>query len=217
MRSRSLAGWVFAGPALIMLGLFFFVPVLLAFALSLTNFDLYSLADFGNTRFVGFANYAELVRTPLFWKALGNTFYFVIVGVPLSIAVSNTASMLPQAPIASGAAELALSQCSCSTGSSNPPSDAQASWDTPVCAWRSPKKNLWPWKVSAALAAEEQMLAKRTAGQIEPGERAQLQRDVDALFAEHEARVYAQCYRRVRDEQRARELAQDVLLAAEAA
>ena len=94
MRGRALAGWVFAGPALIMLGLFFFVPVLLAFALSLTNFDLYSLADFGNTRFVGFANYAELVRTPLFWKALGNTFYFVVAGVPLSVALSLGAAML---------------------------------------------------------------------------------------------------------------------------
>jgi len=94
MRGRSLAGWVFAGPALIMLGLFFFVPVLLAFALSLTDFDLYSLADFGNTRFVGFTNYAELVRTPLFWKALANTFYFVLVGVPLSIGLSLGAAML---------------------------------------------------------------------------------------------------------------------------
>jgi multiple sugar transport system permease protein len=94
MRRRSLAGWIFAGPALIMLGLFFFVPVLLAFGLSLTNFDLYSLADYSNTQFVGFANYAELVRTPLFWKALGNTFYFVIVGVPLSIALSLGAAML---------------------------------------------------------------------------------------------------------------------------
>jgi multiple sugar transport system permease protein len=94
MRRRALAGWVFAGPALVMLGLFFFVPVLLAFALSLTNFDLYSLADFGNTRFVGFANYADLLGTPLFWQALGNTFYFVLVGVPLSIAVSLGAALL---------------------------------------------------------------------------------------------------------------------------
>jgi multiple sugar transport system permease protein len=94
MRRGSLAGWIFAAPALIMLGLFFFVPVLLAFALSLTNFDLYSLADWSNTGFVGFANYAELVQTPLFWKALGNTFYFVIVGVPLSIGLSLGAAML---------------------------------------------------------------------------------------------------------------------------
>jgi RNA polymerase sigma-70 factor, ECF subfamily len=55
---------------------------------------------------------------------------------------------------------------------------------------------------------------KRRAGQLEPAEYAKLERDIDALFAQHEARVYAQCYRRVRDEQRARELAQDVLLIA---
>lgn len=94
MRARTLAGWMFAGPALIMIGLFFFVPVLLAFALSLTEFDIYSLADWRNTRFVGFGNYAELLATPLFWKALGNTFYFVIVGVPVSIGLSLGAALL---------------------------------------------------------------------------------------------------------------------------
>jgi multiple sugar transport system permease protein len=94
MSRYSAAGWAFAGPAMIMLGLFFFVPVLLAFALSLTDFDLYALADMNDLRFIGFGNYAELLQTPLFWKALGNTFYFVIVGVPLSIALSLGAAML---------------------------------------------------------------------------------------------------------------------------
>ena len=94
MKRASRAGWAFAGPALVMLGLFFFVPVALAFALSLTDFDLYALADLANLRFVGFANYGELFGTPLFWKALGNTFYFVIVGVPLSIGLSLGAALL---------------------------------------------------------------------------------------------------------------------------
>jgi len=94
MRRVSLAGWAFAGPALAMLGLFFFVPVVLAFALSLTDFDLYALADIQDLRFTGLDNYAELLKTPLFWKALGNTFYFVLVGVPLSIALSLGAAML---------------------------------------------------------------------------------------------------------------------------
>ncbi|HUE80086.1 MAG TPA: sugar ABC transporter permease [Sphingomicrobium sp.] len=94
MRRVSLAGWAFAGPALAMLGLFFFVPVVLAFALSLTDFDLYALADIDDLRFAGLDNYAELLKTPLFWKALGNTFYFVLVGVPLSIALSLGAAML---------------------------------------------------------------------------------------------------------------------------
>ncbi len=94
MNRYSAAGWAFAGPALMMLGLFFFIPVLLAFVLSLTDFDLYALADMNDLRFIGLGNYGELLQTPLFWKALGNTFYFVIVGVPLSIALSLAAAML---------------------------------------------------------------------------------------------------------------------------
>ena len=94
MNRVSAAGWMFAGPALLMLSLFFFIPVLLAFVLSLTDFDLYALASLQDLRFIGLSNYGELLQTPLFWKALGNTFYFVIVGVPLSIALSLAAAML---------------------------------------------------------------------------------------------------------------------------
>ncbi|HET7816338.1 MAG TPA: sugar ABC transporter permease [Sphingomicrobium sp.] len=94
MSRYQAAGWAFAGPALVMLSLFFFIPVLLAFVLSLTDFDLYALADIQDLRFIGLGNYGELLQTPLFWKALGNTFYFVIVGVPLSIALSLAAAML---------------------------------------------------------------------------------------------------------------------------
>ena len=84
--SARLAGWLFAGPALLVIALFFGVPVLAALALSVTDFDIYALADIGNLRFVGLRNYITLLQNPLFWKALGNTFYFVLVGVPLSIA-----------------------------------------------------------------------------------------------------------------------------------
>jgi multiple sugar transport system permease protein len=97
---RSLAAWVFVGPALIVLGVFFGLPVFAALLLSLTDFDLYALADWRNLRFVGFGNYAALLQTPLFWKSLANTFYFVIVGVPLSIAVSLGAALLLNAPAA---------------------------------------------------------------------------------------------------------------------
>ncbi len=94
-----LAGWAFAGPALIMIALFFALPVLAALVLSLTDFDIYALADLDNLRFVGLNNYINLLHEPLFWKALGNTFYFVIVGVPLSIAVSLGAAMLLQSKL----------------------------------------------------------------------------------------------------------------------
>jgi multiple sugar transport system permease protein len=96
----NLAGWVFAAPALIVIGVFFGIPVFAALLLSLTDFDLYALADMNNLRFVALGNYAELLRTPMFWKSLANTTYFVAVGVPLSIAVSLGTAMLLNARVA---------------------------------------------------------------------------------------------------------------------
>jgi multiple sugar transport system permease protein len=86
--------WAFAAPALIVIAVFFFLPVLAGFALSFTDFDIYALADLGNLRFIGLQNYFELLTTPLFWQALGNTLYFVGVGVPLSIAASLGTALL---------------------------------------------------------------------------------------------------------------------------
>ncbi|WP_269790857.1 sugar ABC transporter permease [Stenotrophomonas sp. Iso1] len=100
MKQRSLAGWLFAAPALIVIGVFFGLPVLSALALSLTDFDLYALAEPRNLRFAGLGNYIDLLQTPMFWKALGNTAYFVVVGVPLSIGLSLGAAMLLNAPAA---------------------------------------------------------------------------------------------------------------------
>jgi len=94
------AGWVFAAPALTVIGIFFAVPVLAALALSFSDFDLYALADPRNLRFVGLENYRDLLHMPLFWKALANTGYFVVVGVPLSIAVSLGAALLLNAQAA---------------------------------------------------------------------------------------------------------------------
>jgi multiple sugar transport system permease protein len=82
------AAWLLAGPALIVIGVFFFLPVCAALVLSLTDFDLYALASIKNLRFVGLDNYLQLLRTPLFWKALWNTLFFVVAGVPLSIAAA---------------------------------------------------------------------------------------------------------------------------------
>ncbi|MEI6460003.1 MAG: sugar ABC transporter permease [Pseudomonadota bacterium] len=87
-------GWLLAGPALIVIAVFFLLPVLAALALSLTDYDLYAIASIHNVRFVGLRNYADLLGNPLFWQALGNTFYFVLVGVPLSLAASLGGAVL---------------------------------------------------------------------------------------------------------------------------
>lgn len=88
------AAWCFVAPALLVIAVFFFLPVVAALAMSLTDFDIYALADSRNLRLVGLQNYAQLLQTPLFWQAFGNTLYFVVVGVPLSITVSFGAALL---------------------------------------------------------------------------------------------------------------------------
>jgi len=97
---RSLAGWLFVGPALLSIAVFFVVPVAGALLMSATDFDVYGLASLRNVRFIGLDNYAELLRRPLFWQALGNTLFFVFVGVPLSIATSLGAALLLHSPLA---------------------------------------------------------------------------------------------------------------------
>ena len=99
MKRRN-AGWWFAAPALAVIAVFFVAPVLAGFAMSLTDFDIYALADISSLRVVWFRNYVELLQRPLFWKALVNTLYFVGVGVPLSLALSLGAALLLHSPAA---------------------------------------------------------------------------------------------------------------------
>ena len=100
MTRTGIVGWTLAAPALAVITVFFALPVAIGLALSLTDFDLYALADLSTLRFVGLDNYLRLLQTPLFWQALGNTLYFVAVGVPLSIALSLGAALLLNSRVA---------------------------------------------------------------------------------------------------------------------
>ncbi|HWH81532.1 MAG TPA: sugar ABC transporter permease [Burkholderiaceae bacterium] len=100
MRKVNAIGWALAAPAMVVIAVFFAGPVAAGLLLSLTDFDLYALADIGTLRFVGLQNYARLLQTPLFWQAFGNTVYFVVVGVPVSIGLSLGAALLLNARVA---------------------------------------------------------------------------------------------------------------------
>ena len=93
-------GLLFAAPALLAIGVFFFVPVVAAAILSFTDFDIYAVASWSNLRFVWLDNYSRLLRDSLFWTSLRNTFYFVVVGGPLTIALSLAAALLVDARVA---------------------------------------------------------------------------------------------------------------------
>ena len=94
------AAWLFLAPALLVLGVFFLLPVIAALVLSLTDYDLYALANIHNLRFVALHNYWTLLHQPLFWSAFGHTVYFVAVGVPLSMGTSLGAALLLNSPLA---------------------------------------------------------------------------------------------------------------------
>jgi multiple sugar transport system permease protein len=93
-KNRISAAYFFLAPALIAIFIFFFIPVIAAFIISFTDFDIYALGNYSNIRFIWFQNYSNLFNDPLFWTALKNTFYYVIIAGPVSVAVSLSAAVL---------------------------------------------------------------------------------------------------------------------------
>jgi multiple sugar transport system permease protein len=87
-------GLWFIAPALLLLTVFFLLPVTAALLLSFTDFDIYALGDPSTLRWIGLDNYRRLLADSQFWTALANTCYFVLVGGPLSVAASLAAALL---------------------------------------------------------------------------------------------------------------------------
>lgn len=89
----SPAFW-FLAPALSLILVFFLVPLAGALVLSFTDFDIYGLADPGQVRWVGLANYRQLLADARVWRAFANTGYFAVLGGVLSVLVSLAAALL---------------------------------------------------------------------------------------------------------------------------
>jgi ABC-type sugar transport systems, permease components len=84
---EDLTGWAFAAPFMIVFVVFLAFPIIASFALSFTSFGLRDLASPIGATFVGLKNYIDLFGDPKFWTSLFNTFYFVVIGVPLTLAI----------------------------------------------------------------------------------------------------------------------------------
>ncbi len=70
-------------PALIIVLVFRFVPILLSFIVSFYDWSVNGVGDF-----IGIQNYANLMHDTEFWQSLLNTFYLVIFVVPISLVLS---------------------------------------------------------------------------------------------------------------------------------
>ena len=93
-RQQARAAAWFLTPALTLMGIFFFVPVLAGLLLGLTDFDIYAFGSLRTVRFVGLSNFRRLFGDPVFWTSLRNTIYFVGVGGSLSVLVSLVTALV---------------------------------------------------------------------------------------------------------------------------
>jgi multiple sugar transport system permease protein len=87
-RRSTLVPYVLIGPALLCLLTFSVLSIIVAAVVSLTNLDISGLADYSQVRFIGLENYQAMLGDPAFWEALGNTAFFVAVGVPTLVVGS---------------------------------------------------------------------------------------------------------------------------------
>lgn len=90
---RYLMPAIFLAPATVLIFLFFLVPVLTTIGLSLTDI---STLTFRQPKWVGLANYREMLRDPFIGKIMGNTARYVLltllfnVGMGLLLALLST-------------------------------------------------------------------------------------------------------------------------------
>lgn len=84
------AGWSLAMPAVATMLLFILGPTLIVLGLSLHAWDF----GMPEASFVGFANYAELMRDRVFWVSLTNTLIYVGVLVPISVGLGLGVALL---------------------------------------------------------------------------------------------------------------------------
>lgn len=86
---ESLTGFGFVLPFLLGFLVFFIFPFLVSIYYTFTH-------GIGGLNFVGFENYRDVVQSSAFQRAIGNTFRFIGIGVPLIMALSLGFSLVLQ-------------------------------------------------------------------------------------------------------------------------
>ncbi|WP_438835046.1 carbohydrate ABC transporter permease [Streptococcus pluranimalium] len=84
-------GYLFLSPAMIILGLFLFLPTLLSIYYAFTN---YYLLTPDATTFIGLANFKKLFSDPLFMTSLKNIGQFVIFILPFQLGLALSLALL---------------------------------------------------------------------------------------------------------------------------
>jgi len=76
-------------PVLTILIIFRFIPIVYAFIISFHKWGIT-----GPSKFVWFSNYIKIFNDAVFWRSLGNTFYYTIFSVPMNFIFSLCLALL---------------------------------------------------------------------------------------------------------------------------
>ncbi|MBE1586062.1 carbohydrate ABC transporter permease [Nonomuraea angiospora] len=79
MRATLRLVWVL--PALVLVGVFVYLPLVQNLQFSTLKWDIYS----GSQEYVGLDNYAKLVDDPVFWSSLGNNALYAVVSIVFQV------------------------------------------------------------------------------------------------------------------------------------
>lgn len=97
--NRAVAGWLFVTPMILVIGVFLFIPVIMAAWVSVSDWTGIGPPFAEGVNFVGMKNYAELLggsglATRDLGTAMRNNFYYVLLVVPLQTAVALWLALL---------------------------------------------------------------------------------------------------------------------------
>lgn len=87
-RRRTVVAWLFCLPFMVFFFAFGLWPVVASLLMSFTDIRSRDLRTPFNVGFVGFDNYVALFTDPTFVRALVNTLYFVVVGIPVTMVIA---------------------------------------------------------------------------------------------------------------------------------
>ncbi|WP_374456169.1 carbohydrate ABC transporter permease [Nocardioides sp.] len=87
-QQQAVAAWVLALPFVLLFVVFSLGPVLASLGMSFTDMRRTDIRDPFAVEPVGLENYANLVQDPLFRKVTLNTLLYLLLGVPLTMAVA---------------------------------------------------------------------------------------------------------------------------------
>lgn len=82
-KNDILWGYLMITPLMIGLSVFYFYPFIKVFIDS-----FYEVGAFNKRSFIGFTNYNNMISDLIMWKSLGNTMYYTLLIVPITISVA---------------------------------------------------------------------------------------------------------------------------------